>query len=413
MSKRKLRPPSMMEVMPYQVVGKINETITKARLRVFHLGENVNGSFITKEFAENLLKTIPYCPTKGIYDQGAADFLGHDKPDSGRIYGVVPENPNLSWEDIRDEDGILQTYACVDVYLYTALYKEAGDIVGKAQSMELFPESIEGEWTILDGIPIYTYSRATFLGLQVLGDDRTPCFPDSAFFEENKDKGTEEMVAFLFTKVMEMEKMLDKDKKEVFEEEVKEPMAEETAEETTVAEAVVEEPVAEAAVEEEAVVEEPVVEEPVAEEPAVEEPVVEEPVVEETATDYETKIFELEELTSTLQSEIETMTKQTADLTSELESLREFKQQSDRKEKRAVIAKYESRLESTVLDGFRDKIDEYTAEELAKELAFQLVETNADFALPAANYTLNDSSGDDDDSLTSYLLSRKMRKKKI
>ena len=40
------------------------------------------------------------------------------------------------------------TYACVDVLIFTALYDEAAEIMGKAQSMELYEPSIEGEWQV-------------------------------------------------------------------------------------------------------------------------------------------------------------------------------------------------------------------------------------------------------------------------
>jgi hypothetical protein len=43
----------------------------------------------------------------------------------------VPECNNFAWEQHLDEDGIERTYACTDVLLFTALYPEASDIVGK------------------------------------------------------------------------------------------------------------------------------------------------------------------------------------------------------------------------------------------------------------------------------------------
>lgn len=44
----------------------------------------------------------------------------------------MPENPNFAWEKHLDEDGIEREYACVDVLLFTALYKEANDIINKS-----------------------------------------------------------------------------------------------------------------------------------------------------------------------------------------------------------------------------------------------------------------------------------------
>ena len=48
----------------YGDLEKYNETISKARCRIFYKGLNRNGSYITDEFAENLLSTISYVPGK-------------------------------------------------------------------------------------------------------------------------------------------------------------------------------------------------------------------------------------------------------------------------------------------------------------------------------------------------------------
>lgn len=162
---------------------KYNEVLSKARCRIFYLGHNRNGGYITEEFANKLLATISYVPVKGIYDEENEDFSNHgDTNSDGRVYGVVPENPNLTWEKHMDKDGIERVYATVDILLYTAIYKEASEIIGKAQSMELYRPSIKGSWQIIDGKTCYKYEEACFLGLQTLGDDVEPCFEGAAFF---------------------------------------------------------------------------------------------------------------------------------------------------------------------------------------------------------------------------------------
>ena len=113
---------------------KVSETLTKQRCRIFYKGENRNGSYISDEFAEKLIATLPYAPVKGIYDTD--DFEDHgSKRSEGRIYGVVPEQFNFAWEKHLDDDGVEREYACADVYLFTALYEEATEVVGKGQSM--------------------------------------------------------------------------------------------------------------------------------------------------------------------------------------------------------------------------------------------------------------------------------------
>lgn len=174
---------------------KISDTLTKKRCAIFYKGLNRNGGFITNEFAEKLLKTISYAPVKGIYDVEGGDFTDHgEERNNGRIYGVVPEDHHFAWEKRMDSDGVEREYACVDVYLYTAIYEEANEIDGKGQSMELYVPSIKGDWTKVGNQYAFEYTDAAFLGLQVLGDSVEPCFEGASFFSL-----AEPQVAELFT----------------------------------------------------------------------------------------------------------------------------------------------------------------------------------------------------------------------
>lgn len=160
---------------------KYNDTISKARCRIFYKYGNRNRTYITDEVAEMLLASIPYAPIKGIYETD--DFTDHgEERQEGRIYGVVSGEPNVKWEEVTDDDGVTRTYATVDVLLYTALYKEANEIIGKPQSMELYSPATTGEWKKIDGVEYYVFSQAKFLGLQVLGDTVEPCFEGASFY---------------------------------------------------------------------------------------------------------------------------------------------------------------------------------------------------------------------------------------
>ena len=195
-------------VVVYENLTPYSDTLSKSRCRIFYKGANRNGTYITEEFANQLLSTIAYAPIKGIYDHYEEDYTDHGNSRTlGRIYGVVPENCNLRWEDHLDEDGIARTYACVDVLIYTGLYEEADKIVGKAQSMELYPPSINGDWRIVDGKEYFFFTSAKFLGLQILGNGTEPCFEGASFFSlledlknynSNKNKKEEEAMKPIF-----------------------------------------------------------------------------------------------------------------------------------------------------------------------------------------------------------------------
>ena len=177
---------SDIKEFPVSIYGnleKLSPVLSKARCRIFYKYENRNGTYITDEFAEKLINSLPYTPVKGIYDEFNEDYTDHGgKRNLGRIYGIVPENPNFSWENHLDEDGVERQYACTDVYIFSALYEEAGQIVGKSQSMELYQPSIKGDWTIINGKKLFKFEDGCFLGLQVLGDEVEPCFEGASFF---------------------------------------------------------------------------------------------------------------------------------------------------------------------------------------------------------------------------------------
>lgn len=165
----------------YGNLEKYNDVTSKARCRIFYKYGNRNGTYITDEFAEKLLSTIAYAPVKGIFEYD--DYTDHGtRRSEGRIYGIVPENYNLAWEAHVDEDGVERIYACVDVIIFTALYKEANDIVGKSQSMELYEPSLQYHKQIIEGQQYIVFDAGCFLGLQVLGDEVEPCFEGAAFF---------------------------------------------------------------------------------------------------------------------------------------------------------------------------------------------------------------------------------------
>ena len=170
-------------VQVYGNLDKYNDVLSKARVRIFYKGANRNGTYITDEFADKLISSLPYVPVKGIYDEEDEDFTDHGvRRNEGRIYGIVPENPNFAWETHLDEDGVERTYACADVLLFTALYGESFQISGKAQSMELYQNSLRGEFQIINGQKYFVFSDGCFLGLQALGDGVEPCFEGASFF---------------------------------------------------------------------------------------------------------------------------------------------------------------------------------------------------------------------------------------
>lgn len=169
----------------YGQIERYNDVLSKARCRIFYKYGNRNGTYITDAFAEKLIASLPYVPVKGIYN--GEDFTDHGfDRNEGRIYGIVPEQTNFAWEKHLDEDGIEREYACTDVLIFTALYEEANDIVGKAQSMELYEPSMKYHMAVVNGQKYVVFDDGCFLGLQALGDSVEPCFEGASFYTLQK-----------------------------------------------------------------------------------------------------------------------------------------------------------------------------------------------------------------------------------
>ena len=206
-------PNNIITNFPITVYGKMekfSDTISRGRCRVFYKGRNRNGTYITDEFAEKLIASAPYTPVKGIYDGDNEDYTDHGaKRSEGRIYGIVPADPHFAWEKYTDETGVTHDYACFDVLYYTALYKEAGEIDGKSESMELYRDTLKGDWKIIEGKKTYVFTDGCFLGLQALGDDVEPCFEGASFYQNNGDNNSCDTETNILALLEKYEKRID------------------------------------------------------------------------------------------------------------------------------------------------------------------------------------------------------------
>lgn len=190
MPNQKTTPTNFVATVYGELTPLNNSAFSKARLKIFYKGLNRNGSYITDEVAEKLLASLPGTPIVGSFSGEKDDFEGHMpwSPEELKAYGFVPQDMNFRWEMSLDPDGVYRTYACTDIILWTGRYPVASRIVGKSHSMELNPNTIEGEWVETDDDFYYQFNNAEFFGLCILGDDFEPCFEGSSFYELHKDK---------------------------------------------------------------------------------------------------------------------------------------------------------------------------------------------------------------------------------
>ena len=397
-------------IAPVSEVQEISPIISKARVRIFYTGLNRNLTYITEEFAEKLLKTLPYTPVGGIWQSEEEDFSDHGGPGQDnrerfQAFGVVPENPNVCWEDHLDDDGVLRRYACCDVFLWTARYKAAREIPKKAQSMELYVNSIDGQWKRDGAVEYFEFTDGVFYGLLALGDDVDPCFEGAAFygldnsakefFRELKNYtlsanseligGTEmnEEVKVEDTPVVENE-VVEETVEEAAAEEATEEVVEEVATEET--EEATEETADENAVEnfEEVVedehneeVEEIEENEPAEDEESEEEAEVVEEESEEVSEEEEKDTYEaLVQKVSDLESQVAEKDAQIENYQSQISELTSYKVEAERSKKTSLIEKYSILLDTEVCENYTAKIDEYSFEDLKKEISEKVLECN-------------------------------------
>ena len=171
----------------------INPLMSKCEIKVFYLGENRNGTYIGKEVALDMAKTLRGAPIVGYYKDTKKDYTDHGDvvtiDDEGfhfdnltRPYGFVAPDALVWFQKFQEPDAFGKMtdreYLMTTGYLWTGQYEEAKLAVegeGKPQSMEL--TDCNGHTARnQQGMDFYIITDATFSKLCILGSDVEPCF---------------------------------------------------------------------------------------------------------------------------------------------------------------------------------------------------------------------------------------------
>lgn len=173
----------------------INPLMSFCEIKVLYLGENRNRSYISKQTAIEMSKTLRGAPIVGYFKQDKNDFADHGQQviwdDQGvhfntltKPYGFVAPNAKVWFQKFQDTDEFGNTiereYLMTTGYLWTGQFEQAQSIIaeGKPQSMELDEETLQGNWAtnIKTNIEFFIINDAIFTKICVLGDDVQPCF---------------------------------------------------------------------------------------------------------------------------------------------------------------------------------------------------------------------------------------------
>ena len=386
---------SVVVSSPLERISEINQNIGRVRVRAFTKYGNRNGSYITDAVAEQLIAsaTRGNVPVIGFFDPQSQSWSSHTGPTLANAYGYIESF--VGWEPFVDTDGVTRDYAVFTVILFTKYFEEAQKILGQNQSMELDINSITGDWADIGGIEYYVYKTAEMLGFCIIGDHE-PCFSVSAFFSKNDDTYNtqyEKFSSLLFdlkTQVEEAEKnneggeqpMNEFENQTVVTEEVVDPQVEEVQEtvenfeaETENTVEVVEETV-EAQVEtfEETSTEES---EEVETEPSEFEALqiqfneLQESYnqLQENLNTAQARIEELETFQNTANSELETLRATNQELQTSLQAYEAEAQANEDARKNELVEKYEKILSEEEINPIKDKINDFSYDELESKLA--------------------------------------------
>lgn len=252
--------PEFINLQPLE----INPLMSSCEIKVLYLGQNRNHSYITKDVATEMAKTLRGAPIVGYYKEEKEDFADHGEKiifdDEGvkfecmtKPYGFVAPDAKVWFQKFEDTDEfgniVTREYLMTTGYLWTGQYEECKSVIegGKPQSMELDEENLNGHWSTdsKSGMDFFIINDAIFSKLCILGDDVEPCFEGSSItapevstsftkIDDNFKKTLYTMMQDLKFALEGGQKMIiDEAETKVTEPEVVETEAEATAEEET------------------------------------------------------------------------------------------------------------------------------------------------------------------------------------
>lgn len=178
----------------------INPLMSKCEIKVLYVGQNRNKSFITKEVATEMSKTLRGAPIVGWYKEDKGDFADHGDRviyDGEGIrfecmtkpYGFVAPDAKVWFQKFEDTDEfgnkVVREYLMTSGFLWTGQYEEAKLAIeggGHPHSMELDNDTLDGKWSqdLNTGLEFFIINDAVFSKLCILGEDVEPCFEGSS-----------------------------------------------------------------------------------------------------------------------------------------------------------------------------------------------------------------------------------------
>lgn len=203
--------------------------VSKCTIKLVYVGQNRNGSFMSKDTLIKMAPTVRACPIVGYYREDIEDFGDHGHVitiEDGEIkfnvktrpYGFVAPDARVWFQKFTDIDDfgneVEHEYMMTTGYLWTGQFPEAQQVIdeGKGQSVELDEETLDGHWAndSKSGMDFFIINDAVFSKLCILGDDVEPCFEGAsvtAGVESNYAEDTE-FAHTLYTMIKQLQEIV-------------------------------------------------------------------------------------------------------------------------------------------------------------------------------------------------------------
>lgn len=390
----------------------INPLMQQCEIKVFYLGHNRNGSYINRETALDMAKTLRGTPIVAAYSKDKEDFGDHGHVmhiEDGEVtfsvktvpYGFVSPDAEVWFQNFNDVDEfgntVERTYLMTSGYLWSGQFKELTKVIeeGQPQSMELDEDSLKGHWATDNnlGIDFFIINDATFSKLCILGDNVEPCYEGASVTSPEVSKNFTQGQKFqqtLFTMMNDLRAALNSKGGLDMSEENK--LIDESVEEQSDTDIMPENDFAEddsiaqefndlANDNDDSIAEE--TDDTIADKTVdvvteeTQETTEEAPIVEANLQE-ENKDDSVEESPICTEEEFTKLTEELESLRAEVQTLRDFKLQIENQQKDDLIASYYMLSDEDKADIIAHKA-EFTLEEIKAKLAVVYVENNVNF----------------------------------
>lgn len=362
----------------------INPLVSQCQIKVLYVGENRNGTVISKAVAAEMGKKLPGSPIVGYYNKEDQDFEGHNKDiewngetydiiDMTKPYGFIGENAHVWFQKFQDEDGVIRDYLLTEGYIWSGIYPESQRIIDKGnnQSMELDKDTLQGNWGISNqnNGRVFIINDATITKLCILGENFEPCFEGaqitgSAQFGEyslqNDLSKLREAITAMSKQIQEYERssqMEDQVIQEQEQEVIDTPVVENEVKDTENFEKNEDNPIQDEQQKNEVTVEEP------------QYSLEEIPEYVQLKTDFEQ-----------LQNDYSALKEENEALTATNQQLNEFKLSIEKKDKQAMIDSFYM-LSAEDKQEVQNNIDNYSLNDIEAKLSIICVRNKVDFSL--------------------------------